>query len=96
MSRLDMKRVLITGAARGLGKEIAKAFAGEGAEVVLTDLDAESLEAARDELESGGARCRAYPLDVTDGDAILEVRDALHGDAGTARGRDSQGLHWSS
>ncbi len=83
MSRLNMKRVLITGAARGLGKAIATAFAGEGAEVVLTDLDAEGLEAAREELESGGARCRAYPLDVTDGEAILGVRDALHRDAGT-------------
>ncbi len=82
MSRLNMKRVLITGAARGLGKEIARAFAGEGAEVVLTDLDAESVEATREELESAGARCRAYPLDVTDREAILEVRDALHRDAG--------------
>ena len=82
MRRLNMKRALITGAARGLGKEIARAFAGEGAEVVLTDLDAEALEAAREELEGGGARCRAYPLDVTDGEAILAVRDQLRRDAG--------------
>ena len=82
MSRLNMKRVLITGAARGLGKEIARAFAGEGAEVVLTDLDSEALEAAREELADGGSRCRAYPLDVTDGEAILAVRDELHHDAG--------------
>ena len=82
MGRLRMKRVLITGAARGLGKAIAGAFADEGAEVVLTDLDPEGLEAAREEFESRGARCRAYPLDVTDGEAILEVRDALHRDVG--------------
>ncbi len=82
MGRLNMKRVLVTGAARGLGRAIAEAFAGEGAEVVLTDLDAETLEATREEMAAGGARCRAYALDVTDGDAILEVRDALHRDAG--------------
>ncbi len=82
MSRLGMKRVLITGAARGLGKAMAERFASEGAEVVLTDLDGDTLEAAREELESAGHRCRAYRLDVTDEAAIAGVRDALHQDAG--------------
>ncbi len=82
MSRLDMKRVLITGAGRGLGKAIAESFAAEGAEIVLTDLDGDLLEATREELEESGARCRAYQLDVTDNEAIHEVRGALHRDAG--------------
>ena len=78
-----MKRVLITGAARGLGKAIAARFAAAGAEVVLTDLDDDALAATRDDLAAGGARCRAYRLDVTDGEGILEVREALHRDAGS-------------
>ncbi len=82
MGKLNMKRVLITGAARGLGRAIAESFAGEGAEVVLTDLDADAVEATREELEAGGARCRAYTFDVTDNDSILAARDALHRDAG--------------
>ena len=82
MSRVNMKRVLITGAARGLGRAIAESFVAKGAEVVLTDLDGDGLEATREQLVSGGARCRAYRLDVTDGDAILAVRDQLRSDAG--------------
>ena len=82
MSVLNMKRVLITGAARGLGKAMAARFAAKGAEIVLTDLDSEALETARDELEGQGARCRTYRLDVTDAGAIAEVKEALHADAG--------------
>ncbi len=77
-----MKRVLITGAAQGLGLAMARSFAQEGAEVVLTDLDGIALEAAREELASSRVRCRSYVLDVTDIDAIDEVRSALHHDAG--------------
>ena len=83
MSSVNMKRVLITGAARGLGKAMAHRFAAKGAEVVLTDLQEEPLELAREELEAAGARCRAYPLDVTDEAAIAEVRERLGRDAGT-------------
>lgn len=83
MSSLKLKRVLITGAAGGLGKTLALHFARRGAEVVLTDLQEESLEAAREEVAATGARCRAYVLDVTDHDAILAVRDQVHHDMGS-------------
>ncbi|MEM7351047.1 MAG: SDR family oxidoreductase [Acidobacteriota bacterium] len=82
MSSLRMKRVLITGAARGLGRAMAEQFASEGAEVVLTDLDGEAAEAAAEELAASGARCRAYGLDVTDSEAIEDVRETLRRDAG--------------
>ncbi|MEM7581831.1 MAG: SDR family oxidoreductase [Acidobacteriota bacterium] len=82
MSRLTLKRVLITGAAQGLGQAMARGFASEGAEIVLTDLDGAALEAAREDLERSGARCRSYVLDVTDAEAIEEVRASLHRDAG--------------
>jgi len=82
-----LKRVLVTGAARGIGKAVARRFAAAGAEVVITDLDAAALEAARDDVagarENGaGAICRAYPLDVADADAVHAVRDRLHAEAG--------------
>ncbi|MCV6593259.1 MAG: SDR family NAD(P)-dependent oxidoreductase [Silicimonas sp.] len=38
MTRLDEKRVLITGAARGIGAATARAFAAAGAEVAVADL----------------------------------------------------------
>lgn len=83
MSSLRLKRVLITGAAQGVGKAMAWRFARAGAEVVLTDLNEEILEATRQELLEAGHRCRAYALDVTDDEAILAVRDRIHEDAGT-------------
>lgn len=83
MSSVNMKRVLITGAAQGLGRAMAERFAAKGAEVVLTDVAEEPLSAAREELEATGARCRAYPLDVTDEKAIADVRERLRRDAGT-------------
>jgi NAD(P)-dependent dehydrogenase (short-subunit alcohol dehydrogenase family) len=44
--RLEKKIALITGAARGIGEAVARAFANEGARVVLTDIDAAGAERA--------------------------------------------------
>ncbi len=82
MSSIRMKRVLITGAAHGIGRAIAQRFADGGAEVVLADLNAEGVEAARDEIAGGGARARGYALDVTDPKAIHAVRDQIHRETG--------------
>lgn len=49
MHRLSGKFCVITGAARGIGKAIAKAFIDEGASVLLTDKDAETLAQAGQE-----------------------------------------------
>jgi NAD(P)-dependent dehydrogenase (short-subunit alcohol dehydrogenase family) len=57
--RLAGKRCVITGGARGIGKAIAAAFAAEGGEVVLTDIDVESGRAAATEIG-----CRFERLDV--------------------------------
>lgn len=80
---IKLKRVLITGSARGIGLEIARQFALAGAEVVITDLDGEAALASRDAMREEGYRCHAYPMDVTDEASLLEVRDRLHTEAGT-------------
>ena len=45
MKRLDGKRAVITGAANGIGKAIAEAFAAEGASLILADIDAAGVGA---------------------------------------------------
>jgi all-trans-retinol dehydrogenase (NAD+) len=82
MSRLRLKRVLVTGAARGLGRALAEEFARRGAEPVLTDVQEGALEATVAEIAAGGVRCRGYKLDVTDEENILAVRDQIHSELG--------------
>ena len=61
--RLQGKRALITGAARGIGFEFARAYIAEGAVVTLADINRAALDAAVAEL---GPRARAQVMDVTD------------------------------
>jgi 3-oxoacyl-[acyl-carrier protein] reductase len=74
--------VVVTGAARGIGKAIAAAFAGRGAQVALLDLVPADLEATRGELAAGGARVRAYPVNVAKEDQVIAALDAVVADFG--------------
>ncbi len=60
--RFEDKRVIVTGAAAGFGAAISRAFAAEGAKVMVTDIDAVGAEAVADELEAA----LAFQLDVAD------------------------------
>jgi len=63
--RLDNKVAIVTGAARGIGKEIAALFARQGARVTIADLNQKSADAVADEL--GGSRCAiGVAVDVSD------------------------------
>ncbi len=72
MPRLDGKLCVVTGAARGIGAAIARAFVAEGAEVVLTDLSAEDLAPLADELGQ-----LALPLDVSSEEDWAALADAV-------------------
>lgn len=64
-ARLVGQRLLITGAAAGLGFAIAKRAAAEGATVILLDKDLKGLEKAFDAIvEAGGPEPALYPLDL--------------------------------
>lgn len=65
-----MTRVLITGGGSGTGADMARAFAAEGHEVVITGRDAAKLEAV------AGGLIRAVPGDVSDEDQVRRIFDA--------------------
>jgi NAD(P)-dependent dehydrogenase (short-subunit alcohol dehydrogenase family) len=69
-NRLSGKRILITGAAQGIGLAIAKAFLREDASVFLIDRDGASLAKAVQELNAGAKRLGYLPADITDAKTI--------------------------
>lgn len=77
-SPLAGKTVLITGASSGIGEATAYAAAERGATVLLVARRAESLERVQKSIDADGGQARAYPCDLTDGDAVdALVRDVL-------------------
>lgn len=68
------RTVLISGGSRGLGLELARLFAAEGANLVLIARNAEKLSQAERELESHGTRTFTYPCDITDS---IQVHQAV-------------------
>ena len=65
--------VLVTGAASGMGRATALVFAAEGANVAVTDLNAEATQAVASEIAAKGGTAKAWALDVADRDAITTV-----------------------
>lgn len=68
--RLDGKRALITGAGRGIGAHAAALYAQAGAAVTLCARTASEVEALAEELRQAGFQAEAFPLDVTDTQAL--------------------------
>ena len=64
--KLKDKICLVTGAASGIGKEIARTFAREGAKVAIADLNADAARAAAAEFAAEGYTALAVAADVTD------------------------------
>jgi len=79
MKRLDGKSALITGAARGIGRAFAEAYAREGARVALADIDIARAQKSAAEI---GQAAFAVEMDVTRQtsiDAAVEATVAAHG-----------------
>jgi 3-hydroxybutyrate dehydrogenase len=81
--QLQDKIAIVTGAASGIGKEIAATYAREGAKVAIADLDRDAAEKAAAQLRAEGARAMAVAADVTDeaqvNAAVADVVEAWGG-----------------
>ena len=81
--RLEGKKALVTGASRGIGRAIALAFAGEGADVAITARSIASLQGTAEEIRSKKRHAYAMAWDVSDisqADARLaEAKETLGG-----------------
>jgi 3-hydroxybutyrate dehydrogenase len=66
MARFDGRVGIVTGAASGIGKEIAQRLAAEGGTPVIADLDLGAARAAADEIKAKGGEAFAVAMNVTD------------------------------
>ena len=76
--RLEQRKALITGTGAGIGREIAKRFAAEGAHVVCVDWNESSNQETAALIRLAGAPCEALKADVS---SAVDVRRVFH-DAG--------------
>jgi 3-oxoacyl-[acyl-carrier protein] reductase len=100
VGRFDGQVVIVTGAARGLGRDYARRFAADGAHVVIADIKA--ADAAAAEASAAGPRSVAVAVDITDrgstGAMVEQVVgefgriDMLVNNAGLWRGLAEAGL----
>lgn len=65
MFSLEGKVAVVTGASKGLGREIALTYAAQGADVVLAARNLDELNSAKAEIEAKGRRALVKPTDVT-------------------------------
>ncbi len=84
MALLEGKTAIITGAARGIGKQIALLFAREGANIAFTDLElTEAAEATRDEIAALGVKAQFYASNAADFEAAHKVVEQVAADFGS-------------
>lgn len=69
--------ITVTGASSGVGRAIARAFAGEQARLGLIARNADGLQAAGQEVEEAGGAALTLPLDVADAGAVAAAADAV-------------------
>ena len=96
MERFEGRTAVVTGGASGIGRGMAEAFAAEGMNIVIADVEASALEAAAAEMKSSGVEVTGVQCDVADPGSVdalaraaLDAYGAVHvlcNNAGVAGG----------
>ena len=73
MNRFENQLAIITGAAEGLGKGIAKRIASEGGQVVLFDINKNLLEQTVQEFLNNGFKVEGYYMDVSSEHSVMQA-----------------------
>lgn len=77
MFELKNKIALVTGGRRGMGRTHAIALAGQGAKVVVTDIDANECTTVMEEIKSKGGETVCFKMDVTDKVEVNQIFDKV-------------------
>lgn len=67
------KVAIVTGGGSGIGAAISRQLSGEGAEVVVADVNPEAAQQIATEIRSGGGRARHFTVDITDPQAVSQM-----------------------
>jgi NAD(P)-dependent dehydrogenase (short-subunit alcohol dehydrogenase family) len=76
------KIVVVTGAASGIGREIARAFAARGADLALADINEEGLLAVKEELGSQGRKVYVQVVDVSQAQQVEDFCNHVYEEMG--------------
>ena len=82
MGKLEGRIAIVTGAASGIGRGIADAFAEEGAAVAVVDKNEEGARTVAQEISARGGRAVAVGVDVTDEQRVAEMVERVRSEFG--------------
>ncbi|HTR07880.1 MAG TPA: 3-hydroxybutyrate dehydrogenase [Paraburkholderia sp.] len=82
-TKLDGKVAVVTGAASGIGKQIALTLAQAGAAVAIADLNQSGADAVAEEIKGAGGKAIGVAMDVTNEDAVNQGIDRVAAELGS-------------
>ncbi|WP_035467429.1 3-hydroxybutyrate dehydrogenase [Burkholderia sp. WSM2232] len=82
-TNLNGKVAVVTGAASGIGKQIALTLSAAGAAVAIADLNQEGANAVAEEITKGGGKAIGIAMDVTNEDAVNQGIDRVAAELGS-------------